>query len=99
MAGREQSPSRNRGADQKPPDTGGTQTSGSKGQERQHGVKGYGSELRFRSRGFGLEASSLICQPESPLPARSIVTLTLLANLTIRLPRSAREVKDGQSRF
>jgi hypothetical protein len=43
MAGREQSPTPNRGTDEKPRDTGGTQTSGSKGQERQHGVKGYGS--------------------------------------------------------
>lgn len=46
MAGREQSPSPSRGTDQKPPDTGGTQTSGSKGPERQHGVKGYGSAGR-----------------------------------------------------
>ena len=43
MADREQSPTPNRGTDEKPGDTDGTQTSGSKGQERQHGVKGYRS--------------------------------------------------------
>jgi hypothetical protein len=43
MAGREQSPTPNRGTDEKPHDIGGTQTSGSKGQERQHGVKEHGS--------------------------------------------------------
>ena len=43
MADREQSPTTNRGKDEKPRDTGGTQTSGSKGQERQHGVKEYGA--------------------------------------------------------
>jgi len=43
MADREQSPTANRGTDEKPRDTVGTQTSGSKGQERQHGVKEYGS--------------------------------------------------------
>jgi hypothetical protein len=34
MAGREQSPTPNRGTDEKPRDIGGTQTGGSKGQER-----------------------------------------------------------------
>jgi hypothetical protein len=41
MAGREQSPTPKPGMEEKP--RGGTRTSGSKGQERQHGVKEYGS--------------------------------------------------------
>lgn len=42
MAGQEQSPTPKPGMEEKP--RGGTQTSGSKGQERQHGVKEeYGS--------------------------------------------------------
>jgi hypothetical protein len=43
MTVREQSSTPNRGMEEKPRDIGGTQTSGSKGQERQHGVKEYGS--------------------------------------------------------
>jgi hypothetical protein len=43
MAGREQSPTSKPGMEEKPRGTGATQTSGSKGQERQHGVKEYGS--------------------------------------------------------
>jgi len=39
VAGREQSPTPNRGMEEKPRNVGGTQTSGSKGEERQHGVK------------------------------------------------------------
>ena len=44
MAGREQSPTPKHRVDEKSSgDIGGTQTSGSRGQERQHGVKEYGS--------------------------------------------------------
>jgi hypothetical protein len=46
MAGREQSPTPKPGMEEKPRDTGSTQTSGSKGQERQHGVKEHGSAGR-----------------------------------------------------